>query len=167
MKRMVAMAAAVACAASVTLAARDAEKITVTGCVMNFSSTGASGVTERGFLLSSTAVVRDRFEGAPVPEPSQATTAAGTPTGTSGTAAPGMPTSGTWAATTGTMMARAPRAKSSSYRLDGSDGDLKAQIGHKVEVVGTIEPRMDGAPKSDTERLRVTSVRMIASDCSK
>jgi hypothetical protein len=78
-----------------------------------------------------------------------------------------MPTSGTWAATTGAMMAPATRSKS-SYRLDGGEVDLKAQVGHKVEVVGTIEPRHDGAPKGgDTEHLRVASVRMIAAGCSK
>lgn len=166
MNRMVWIVAAIACAASLNVGARDAEKIAIAGCVMNFSSTGSSGVTERGFLLANTAVVKGNSEGAPIPQPSQATTAAGTPTGTSGTAAPGMPTSGTWAATTGTIMARAPRAKS-SYRLDGADIDFKEHVGHKVEVVATIEPRKDGAAKGDTERLQVASVRMIASDCSK
>jgi hypothetical protein len=77
-----------------------------------------------------------------------------------------MPTSGTWAATTGAMIAPAMRAKS-SYRLHGGDVDLKEQVGHKVEVVGTIEPRHDGTAKGDTERLRAASVRMIAADCSK
>jgi hypothetical protein len=165
MKRMVWIAAALACAASVSAVARDAEKVTVSGCVMNFSSTGTSGVTERGFLLSNTTLVKAPSEGAPIPGPGQGTTVTGTPTGTSGTAAPGMPTSGTWAATTGTMMTRTPRAKT-SYRLDGSDAELKEQVGHQVEVEGTIESVKD-APKSDTERLQVSAVRMIASDCSK
>ena len=165
MKQTLWVAAALACAASVSTVARDAEKVTVSGCVMNFSSTSASGVTERGFLLSSATVVKAPSEGAPIAAPSQGTTVTGTPTGTSGTAAPGMPTSGTWAATTGTMMTRAPRAKA-SYRLDGSDAELKEQVGHKVEVEGTIEPGKD-APKSDTERLQVSAVRLIASDCSK
>lgn len=95
MKRMVWVAATLACAASVSGAARDAENVTVSGCVMNFSSTGASRVTERGFLLSNTTLVKGPSEGAPIPVPSQGTTVTGTPTGTSGTAAPGMPRSGT------------------------------------------------------------------------
>jgi hypothetical protein len=165
MKRMVWVAAALAYAASVSTVARDAEKVTVSGCVMNFSSTGESGVTERGFLLSNTTVVKGPSDGAPIAAPSQGTTVTGTPTGTSGTAAPGMPASGTWAATTGTMITRAPRTKT-SYRLDGSDAELKEQVGHKVEVEGTIESGKD-APKSDTERLQVSAVRLIASDCSK
>jgi hypothetical protein len=159
------MAAALACVASVSGASQDVESVTVTGCVMNFSSTGSSGVTERGFLLSNTTLVKGPSEGAPVPAPGQGTTVTGAPIGTSGTAAPGMPTSGTWPAASGTMMTHAPRAKT-SYRLDGSDADLKEQVGHKVEVEGTIEPHHD-AVKGETERLQVTAVRMIASDCSK
>lgn len=166
MSRMMWMATVVACAASVGAAARDPGTITVTGCVQNFSSTGATGMTERGYLLSNTTLVKSPTEGAPIPFPTQGTTAAGTPTGTSGTAAAGMPTSATWPATTGTMITRTSRAKS-SYRLDGSDGDLKAHVGHKVEVTGTIEPRSDRAAKSDAERLHVASVRMISSGCSR
>ena len=165
MKRMVWVAGALACAASVTTVARDADKVTVSGCVMNFSSTGADGVTERGFLLSSATVVKAPSDGAPIVAPSQGTTVIGTPTGTSGTAAPGMPTSGTWAAATGTVMTRAPRAKR-SYRLEGSDAELKEQVGHKVEVEGTIASAKD-VPKSNTERLQVSAVRLIGSDCSK
>jgi hypothetical protein len=165
MKGIVLIAAAMTYAAAVSATARDAEKVTVSGCVMNFSSTGSSGVTERGFLLSNTTLVKGPSEGAPMPEPSQGTTAAGTPTGTSGTAAAAMPTSGTWAATKGTTMTPGSRAKT-SYRLDGSDAELKEQVGHKIEVDGTIESGKD-APGSETARLQVTALRMIASDCSK
>ena len=163
MKRMVWVAATLACAASVTTVARDADKVTVSGCVMNFSSTGASGVTERGFLLSSATVVKAPSEGAPIAAPSQGTTVTGTPTGTSGTAAPGMPTSGTWAATNGTMMTRTARAKT-SYRLDGADAELKEQVGRKIEVDGTIQSGKN-APRNDTLRLQVSALRVIASDC--
>lgn len=165
MKRIFVMVAALAWAASWNVAAGDEEKITVTGCVMNFSSTGTSGVTERGFLLSNTALVNGASDAAPIAEPNQRTTAAGIPTGTSGTAAPGMPTSGTSAASTGSAVARSPRSRN-SYRLDGSDADLKDHVGHKVEVVGTIAHK-DEASKRDTEHLHVESLRMIAEDCSK
>jgi hypothetical protein len=156
---------AVACATSAFAAGDDDKTITVSGCVQNFSSTGTDGVTERGFLLSNPRLVQAP-DGAPMPVATQDTTAAGVPTGTSGTAAPGMPTSGTWAATSGTMLPPVARAKN-SYRLDGSQDELKAQVGHKVEISGSIEPKTKGAPKSDTERLQVAKVKMLGTDCSK
>ena len=54
-------------------------------------------------------------------------------------------------------------------RLDGNDGELKAQVGHKVEISGTIEPKPkpDAAPKSETERLHVSTIKMLATDCTK
>ncbi len=168
MNRVLGMAAVVACAASVSVvAARDDYKtITVTGCVQNISSTGASGVTQRGFLLSNPAIAQSPSPGAPMPTPTTDTTAAGIPTGTSGTAAAGMPTSGTWVATTGTSTGPTLRAKS-SYRLEGSDDDLKAQVGHKVEITGAIVPKPDNAPKSEAEHLQVTTMKMLATNCSK
>ncbi|MCU1383641.1 MAG: hypothetical protein JWL71_2338 [Acidobacteria bacterium] len=166
MKSSVWLAAAVACVASAAVHAARADKgITVTGCVQNFSSTGASGTTERGFLLSDAQTVVDPAEGAVGTEPSQTTTATGVPTGTSGTAAAGTPASGTWPATTGTMMGSA-RTRN-SYRLDAGEQDLKEHVGHKVEVTGVVEPRKQGAPTSEADRLQVASVRMIATECSK
>ena len=164
MKRMAWMAVALACAASVGVVARDERTITVTGCVQNFSSTGTSGTTERGYLLSKTTMLRD--SDAAMPAPGQGTTAMGTATGTSGIAAPGTPASGTWAAATGTLIVSPPRGKS-SYRLDGSEAELKSHVGHRVEITGTMEPRKAGAANSETERLQVASVRLVASECSR
>jgi hypothetical protein len=157
------MAAALACAASAGFAAAAADRvITVTGCVQNFSSTDTSGVTEHGYLLSDAKMVPDPTVGA---VGTQGTTPPGVATGTSGTAAAGMPTSGTWAAATGTMMSSS-RGKN-AYRLDFGDRDLKDHIGHKVEITGVVEPRKEGAPKSEEERLQVASLRVLASECSK
>jgi len=157
-------AAALACVASVGVAARDDYKsITVTGCVQNFSSTGTSGVTERGFVLSNPTLVQGPADGMPMPAPARETSATGMPTGTSGTAAAGMPTSGTWTTTTGTI----PGKAKNSYRLDGNDEELKAQVGHKVEISGVVEPRKDEATKTDTDHLQVSTIKMLDSSCTK
>jgi hypothetical protein len=165
MNRSVWIAAALACAASSGMAAATADRgVTVTGCVQNFSSTGASGTTERGFLLADVKPVADPLD----PAAATASTpgaAPGTPVGTSGVAAAGMPASGTWGATSGTM-ATTPRAKN-SYRLESGDGDLKAHVGQKVEISGVVAPRREGAPPSEEDRLQVASLRVIASECSK
>lgn len=167
MNRVMWTAAALACAASVAVAARDDYKgVTVTGCVQNFSSADKDGVTDRGFLLSNPTLVQSPADGVAFPTPAGDTSATGMPTGTSGTAAPGMPTSGTWAATTGTMTAAPAKAKS-SYRLDGDEDTLKAQVGHKVEISGSIEPKPGDAPKSDPERLHVSKIKMLESNCAK
>jgi hypothetical protein len=161
------MVAALACVASAGLhAAADDKTITVSGCVQNFSSTDMSGTTERGFLLSDAKMVVDPAEGVAGSEPSHTTTTTGVPTGTSGTAAPGMPTSGTSTGTSGTMMTGA-RGKTAAYRLDAAERELKEHVGHRVEVTGVVEPRKEGAPKSDADHLQVASVRMLASECSK
>jgi len=144
------------------MAAAQAERaITVTGCVENFSSTGISGTTERGFLLADAMPVADPLDTAAA----ASAPAPGTPVGTSGVAAPGMPAAGTSTATSGTM-ATPPRSKS-AYRLESGDRDLKDHVGHKVEVSGVIAPRREGAPKSEEDRLQVTALREIASECSK
>jgi hypothetical protein len=163
MTRSIWTAVAWACAASAGLAAAAADRgITVTGCVQNFSSTGASGVTEHGYLLSDAKIVPEPGVG---PVGTSGSMPPSGSTGTSGTAAAGMPASGTWAATSGTMMS-APRAKH-AYRLEFGDRDLKDHVGHKVEVTGIVQPRPEGTPKSEEDRLQVASVRMLAAECSK
>jgi hypothetical protein len=71
------------------------------------------------------------------------------------------------------------------YILDGSDSSLKPQVGHQIEVTGvpavakdaTMAPELKKAAPAVTaggtrtvdngmRRLRVTSIRMVASDCS-
>jgi hypothetical protein len=80
-----------------------------------------------------------------------------------------------------TAATRRPASTSTaSFLLDGHDGDLKAHVGHKVEVTGTVdapvettsEPRAPGAPASagaksmdQQQRLHVSAVKMIASNC--
>jgi hypothetical protein len=64
------------------------------------------------------------------------------------------------------------------FVLFGNEGDLGKHEGHRVQVSGTIErptkPAESGAtgttgsnqPKSEMDRLKVTSIEMIAGDCS-
>jgi hypothetical protein len=159
------MAMALAVAAAPGTAATDGQPITVTGCVQNYSARGTAGTTEKGYLLTITTTGRTDDALALAPVPTQGTTAAGVPTGTSGTAAAGMPTSGT--AATGIGASQPPPSPASkSYLLDGPAAELKEHVGHKIEVVGTVQPREDEAPKADEPRLQVTSIRLVSSACS-
>ena len=64
----------------------------------------------------------------------------------------------------------------SSYRLDADEGKLTPHVGHKVEISGTIDAastRSSGTtteppttPSSSTPKLKVDSIKMIASTCS-
>jgi len=80
--------------------------------------------------------------------------------------------------TTGTAGSSAA-AMSSQYRLDADDSKLSPHVGHKVEVTGTIDqassssgstanpPSSAGSASSmSAPKLKVDSVRMIASTCS-
>jgi hypothetical protein len=87
-------------------------------------------------------------------------------------------------ATTGTSGTTASSTKASatasSYRLDADDSKLTAHVGHKVEVTGTIESDSSTAAASasgstsgtsasatsSAPKLKVDSVKMIASTCS-
>lgn len=58
----------------------------------------------------------------------------------------------------------------SEYRLDSDDAKLTPHIGHKVEVSGTVEPATSAtqaptASAANAPKLKVTSVKMIASTC--
>ena len=68
-----------------------------------------------------------------------------------------------------------------SYVLDGHESDLKKHVGHRIEITGTASPKSDDATKSSETattttmskgdgsagaHLRVSSIRMIAADCS-
>ena len=143
---------------------KDNDTVTVTGCLVPGAggAVGTSGTTSTatpsagaGFIL-----INATKDSAPA-----ATTTAGT--------------SGTSATTT------APAADAGkSYALVGGDpGDLQKWVNSRVEITGTIEaaaaaPAMTGGStagttataerpeKSVPQRLRVTSVKQIASTCS-
>jgi hypothetical protein len=128
----------------------NANKVTVTGCIQRASAqtpTGTSGTS-----------------GAAVPDTQfiLANASAGTSTaGTSGTANP-----------SSSAMSTAPR-----YRLDdGAESKITPHVGHKVEITGTVDeqshPTGSGATAGATSsgaaapKLKVDSIRMIASSCS-
>ncbi len=163
MTRSVWAAVAMACAAAAVSA--DAPTTTVTGCVQNISAKGTSGPTEKGYLLTNvTTAVPDALSLAPLP--TRETSVTGAPTGTSGTAASGMPASGTWVATTGDNGSRSGSRAGASYKLEGREGELKKQVGHKVEITGTVWSRPADAPKSEATHLQVDSIRVVASKCT-
>jgi hypothetical protein len=88
-----------------------------------------------------------------------------------------MPSSGSAVGTTGTAGTTAS-ARGTSYVLEGHDADLKSHVGHKIEVTGTIEPKSKtsaepapsapGSPASTmtSDRLTVSSVKMVAAECT-
>ena len=145
---------------------KDKDTVTVTGCLVPGAggAVGTSGTTSTttspsagGFML-----INATKDGATTP-----TTTAGT--------------SGTTATTTGTTAPAANAGK--SFTLVGGDqADLQKWVNSRVEIKGTIEPSsatpaMTGSTagttatpetpdKSVAQRLRITSVRQIASTCS-
>jgi len=142
---------------------KDKDSVTVTGCLVPGAggAVGTSGTTSTtatpsaaGFML-----INATKDGAPA-----ATTTAGT-SGTAGTTAP------------------AADAGKSFTLVGGDPADLQKWVNSRVEIKGTIEaaaaaPAMTGgsttgttatperSDKSAPQRLRVTSVKQIASTCS-
>jgi len=56
-------------------------------------------------------------------------------------------------------------AAASSYKLDADDSKLSPHVGHKVEITGSLDKASSSSPSS-SPRLKVDSVKMIASSCS-
>jgi hypothetical protein len=61
----------------------------------------------------------------------------------------------------------APGASSaaSTYKLDADDSKLSPHVGHKVEITGSLDQASSSSPSS-SPRLKVDSVKMIATSCS-
>ena len=180
MKRTAWMAAAIACATTLSVAAQTpstttsratdnpADKITVTGCLQEPSRSSA-GTTSTASTTSSSYILANATMGS-----ASSSSTTGTTAGT--TAAP------TTAGTTGTTTAGSTARSEASYLLDGRESDLKNHVGHRVEVSGTLESSDKAAASSPTstttsgsassrmdtssQRLKVSSVRMISAECS-
>lgn len=182
MKRTVWMAAAIACATTLSVAAQTpstttsrstdnpADKIIVTGCLQD-SSRSSAGATSTASTTSGSYILTNATMGSGSSSSTTATTA-----GT--TAAP--TTAGTTGTTSTTTAGSAARPET-SYVLDGRESDLKNHVGHRIEVSGTLESsdKAASSPTSTTtsgsassrmdtsaKRLQVSSVRMIAAECS-
>jgi len=150
---------------------RSRDQVTVTGCLQDnshSSTTAASSTSTTGGDYTLVNATMGKAE-------STSTTATSSTTAGATTAA----TTGT----TGSTASDTTRRGQVSYALEGSGSELKSHVGHRIEVTGTLEEnhapsasstatstttsgsassRMNSAP----ERLKVSSVRMIAPDCS-
>jgi hypothetical protein len=77
--------------------------------------------------------------------------------------------------TAGDAAANRAQPDRTSYALEGDENQFLDHKGHRVEVTGTLAPPMssgagtgrpnDPAFKSGVQRLRVSSIKMIAADC--
>ena len=74
----------------------------------------------------------------------------------------------------GTSGRAEPDAPKPTYRLDAEDSKLSPHVGHRVEVIGTLDEMAektsglsdaDAAKIAAAPKLKVESVRMIASNC--
>ena len=123
-------------------------KVTVTGCLEKStpSPTGTAGST-----ASTEAADTTKFVLKNVMADASATGATPGAAGTTGSA----------------------KATASSYRLDADDAKLTAHVGHKVEIVGTVDPMSESATagaatsaSASGPKLKVDSVRMISATCT-
>jgi len=171
------MAVGLACAVGAGAAAQsgsatDNKTIVVTGCVQNFSTRSSTGKTERGFILAISYA-----RGAALTPAKPESTDASTSTGG------GAPTSSGTPAPTGTTgSATGPSALTAhSYRLIGSEDELKDDVSKRVEVTGTVAPpqpdtasgssssspaAVPGTIPASAQRLQVASIRVVASECN-
>jgi hypothetical protein len=129
-------------------ASAKADNITVTGCISRSPQSSAAGPSTPGAV--GTAGSSSRSDGGfmlNVAKPSGAGAAPGA------SPAPGAPP--------------APGASSaaSSYKLDADDSKLSPHVGHKVEITGSLDRASSSSPSS-SPRLKVDSVKMIATSCS-
>jgi hypothetical protein len=116
-------------------------KVTVTGCLEK-ATASPTGTTGAAGASADTAkfVLNDVTAGAP---PAGGTAGAA---GTSGSARP----------------------TASSYRIDGDDSKLTPHVGHKVEIMGTVDAASAGTGSASAggPKLKVDSVKMVAATCT-
>ena len=184
MKQTAWTAAAIFCATALGVAAqtpatttsattmdKSRDQITVTGCLQESSrnstaTTSSTSTTAGDYTLANATIGKSA---------SSSTTASSTTTAETTTAA----TTGT----TGSTATDTTRPGQASYTLDGSASELKSHVGHRIEVSGTLENNHDPSASSTAtstttsaaassrmesgpQRIKVSSVRMIAADCA-
>jgi len=145
----------------------DKDTVKVTGCLQADTGSGSASTTSGSYVLSNAMMGTG------------STSTTGSTAGTT-TPPPASSTAGT-TGTTGTTASDAAHNMNMSYVLDGHDSELKNHVGHRIEVTGTIEGQDRSGSSSATstttsgsassrmaggDRLKVSSVRMIAADCS-
>jgi hypothetical protein len=149
-------------------------QVTITGCIERAapSATGTSGSTSENAVNGTAFLLTNTTRGAMSSSGSTANAPGNT---TRSSTAP--PTSGTSTTPGSTTSARTSTA--GSYRLDADDSKLTPHVGHKVEISGTLDAQGASdhqslaAPSGTTvsasagmPKLKVDSVRMIASSCA-
>jgi hypothetical protein len=155
--------------------------ITVVGCMQNAEADGSLGGTPLGTSATpaNAGVVANRQE--PVPDGfilTGARPAASTGTAAVGTAPPAPTgTAGAVSPSTAPPASDAPaKQELKTYALEGNVSEFTAHKGHRVEVTGTLAPpvsveRDRGANpnqeafRTGVQRLRVQSLKMVASTC--
>lgn len=173
MKRLQAIVVSTAAAALVTVAgaspllaqggapsrdqARAPEKLTMLGCVERADQFSPSGTPS---AIATTADSQS-FVLIKAEPPSPAGAGASDPVGTAGRI------------TAGDAVKNAASAIGKVYKLEGLRETLNSHVGHKVEVVGTLDPASTAARPPDPQNpsaatspvLVVESVKMIAEMC--
>jgi hypothetical protein len=123
-------------------ASAKADNITVTGCIQRSPQSSAAAPSTPGAV--GTAGSSSRSDGGfmlNVAKPSGA------------------------GASPGASPAPGASSAASSYKLDADDSKLSPHVGHKVEITGSLDQASSSSPSSGL-RLKVDSVKMIATSCS-
>jgi len=137
--------------------ARPSEKLTMLGCVERADQFSPSGTPS---AIASTADSQS-FVLIKAEPPAPAAPSTANPVGTSGRVA------------TGDAVKQVTSAIGKVYKLEGQRETLNTHVGHKVEVVGTLDPASTAARPPDSQNpsaatspvLMVESVKMIAEMC--
>lgn len=156
--------------------------LTVSGCLQGGPQSSASTSST---TAGNTSNAMGHYMLMTSPASDSTTTAGTTGSSTAGSAAAGTAgtTGGTTAGSTDASTARSNARMGASWMLDGRDSELKNHVGHRIEVTGTAvnnatrsntsDPTATttsgsaSTGMSDTARtLRVSSIKMIAADCS-
>lgn len=135
------------------------DQITVTGCLQRDTASATPGATGTSGSTSSASKSDTKFVLNVTPASSSSPSTSST--------------------TSSTPSAAGTAGAASSYRLDADDAKLTPHVGHKVEITGTLDKSSSStAPSGSTSsaaspssssmapKLKVDSVRMIASSCS-
>jgi hypothetical protein len=146
-------------------ASKDANAITLTGCLAKGDSLGATGTSGSTSPARTTTSAQFVLNNAKMG--SAASTTAATPGGT----------------TAGGTTAGAAGTSGASYILDGTESELTRHVGHKVEITGTLDksasspsssapatttPPAAGSPSmaSAQQHVKVTAIKMVSSSCT-
>jgi hypothetical protein len=154
--------------------------ITVSGCVQKASESGTTGTSGSAMGGAATKFELTNATIAGGGSGSAMGSASGTGTGTGST---GSATGSATGSTTGSASSASGTSGSGAgktYRLEATDSQLAAHVGHKVEITGSIDEASasasasattsetagtSGSARATAPRLKVESVKMVAATC--